>query len=192
MKKLIVELIVVLLVMTALLFANCKAYGQTTNQVPNYIPPADWYQMALTQLSTSTNFAVIGGYGHTIKGTGKNLVFGEVGYNFNNYVGVVGGYDYLWGAGKHQFNSLQGGLSLQAPFHPFGLTSLVVAPTVFDQIATSSSSSVANVMGAGLDTKWLIGPQLYFHAGIDYEKRTSDSVWAGEYGLVHLALSGNF
>ena len=50
MKKLIVELIVVLLVMTALLFANCKAYGQTTNQIPNF-----FNQVATWGTSFNTN-----------------------------------------------------------------------------------------------------------------------------------------
>ena len=188
MKKL---LFIAALIAIASVFAY-SAKAQTTNQVPNYIPPSNWYEMLLNDAATSTNFVVLGGYGHSTTGSSRNLVFGEIGYNFNNYAGVVGGYDYLWGGGRHQFNSVKGGLALQAPFHPFGIQSVVLAPTVFDQVATSSSSTVANIVGAGLDAKLNLTPTLYLHVGPDFEKRTGDSNWDGQYALFHIAFSGNF
>lgn len=174
------------------------ANAQTTNQVTNYMPPLNWVQLAGQEIATSTNWVVVGGYGHTVKGTGKNLIFGEVGYNFNNYAGLIGGYDYLWGSNKHQFNSVYGGLTLQLPMHPFTalgstfLTNVVATPFVFDQVATSSSSTVANITGVGIDFSVTSFANLELHAGVSYEKRVGDKVWDGEYGLIHLAVTRNF
>jgi hypothetical protein len=150
-------------------------------------------------ISTSTNWVVFAGYGHTINGVGRNVAFADVGYNFNDYVGMVLGYDYLWGNGGKQFNSVRGGMTLQLPMHPFAfigtssLTNLVVTPLVFEFVATAQgSSAVANVAGGGIDFNLYAFGKLEIHAGVDYETRTGSGSFDGNYALGHIALSRNF
>lgn len=166
-----------------------------TNTMPSFTAAID---LLGKTIENSTNYAVVFGYGHSITGTGKNLGFGEVAYNFNPYVGLALGYDALWGNKQHQFNSLSGGVTLQMKVHPFAfigstfLTNVVCTPIAFDQVATSKASTVANIIGAGVDFDAFNFSNWGLHLGIDYEKRTGDPVWDAEYVLGHIALSRNF
>lgn len=178
-----------------------SAKAQTTNQITNLLPNTGWgnaIQIIGNTIETSTNWAVIGGYGHSATGIGRNIAFAEIGYNFNDYVGLAIGNDYLWGNGQQQYNSLKGGITLQIPMHPFGflgstsLTNIVCTPLVFDQIATSKSSTVANLLGGGVDFKLYAFANFWLHGGVLYENRTGDSVWGGNYYLGYFAVSRNF
>jgi hypothetical protein len=180
-----------------------------TNGVPvtttnTATPPANFNKIGAAlkligqTLSESTNWAAAAGYGRDVSGGDRNVAFAQLAYNFNDYVGLVLGYDYMFGAPGHQFNSVKGGMTLQLPMHPFAfigstfLTNLVCTPLVFDEIATSSSSSVANIVGAGVDFDLYNFGNLAIHAGVDYENRTGDAVWSGDYALFHFALTRNF
>lgn len=185
-----------------LLISVAGAQAQTNlTQVPNLLPTPTFSDALILlgeDAAQSTNWVAVGGYGHSVSGTGRNLAFGEIGMNFNDYAGVIFGYDYLWGNKQHQFNSVKGGLTLQLPMHVFAftgipaLTNIVASPVAFDQVATSSSSSVANILGGGLDVHIVPFWNLQLHGGADYENRSGDSVWGGNYWFFHLAITRNF
>lgn len=180
------------------------ANGVVTTTTNTATPPATFtiaggLQELGQAIETSTNWAVFTGYGHSINGIGRNLAFLDVGYDFNDYVGAVVGYDYLWGNGGHELNGVKGGLTLQLPMHPFAflgtsfLTNLVARPLVFDYVATpQGGSTVANIAGAGVDFNVYSWGNLEIHAGVDYETRTGDGAWDGNYVAGHLAISRNF
>jgi hypothetical protein len=198
--------LIILAIILSIGTASAQSIDDNTNGVPGAAvakaePPSQFYAgwlLMAQAMAVSTNWALVGGYGHSFSGIGRNIAFGEVGINFNDYVGAVLGNDYLFGAGNHQFNSLSGGMTITLPLHPFAflgstiLTNILVKPVAFDQVATSSSSTVANLMGIGMDFDVYLISNFSVHAGIDYEKRTGDSRWDGDYGLVHIALSRYF
>ena len=175
--------------------------GVTTTTTNTATPPAS-FTAGLEQIgdaiASATNWAVVGGYGHSVTGVGRSVLFTEAAVNFNPYIGAVLGYDYLLGNGGHEFNSIRGGITLQAPLHPFAfigstfLTNVVCTPLVFDQVATSSTGTAANIVGGGVDFSVYSFWNLELHVGADYESRSGDAQWDGEYGLVHAALSRNF
>ena len=178
--------------------------GVTTTVTNTATPPATFtIEGGLTQiyqaLETSTNWAVWAGYGHSVQGVGRSVVFGDIGYNFNDYVGIVVGYDYLWGNGGHELNSVKGGMTLQLPMRPFAfigstvLTNLTCTPVVFDLVATADGGNdVGNIVGGGVDFDVYAFGNLQIHAGIDYENRSGEGIWNGDYVNFHAALSRNF
>lgn len=150
-------------------------------------------------ITSSTNWAILGGYGHSVDSGDKNIVFADLAYNFNDYVGVVIGYDYLWDGQGHELNSLKGGATLQVPLHPFTfigstfLTNIVCTTFVGDLIAQpQNGSTVANIVTTGVNFNLYAIKNLELCAGVQYEKRTGDGRFDGNYALLHIALTRNF
>lgn len=168
----------------------------------NTLPAADPRAALITlgqAVASSTNWAGVIGYGHSVTGTGKNLGFADVCYNFNEFVGFVAGTDYLWASGVHQRNNVKGGITLQFPLHPLqflgvdSLTNFQATPFVTDLIATSSDNhSVANLTSIGAHVNIASWQKLNFGAETQYQWRTGDGPFGGRYWLFSLSFSRGF
>ena len=114
--------------------------------------------------------------------------------NVNNNVGVVAGFDYLWGGGKlGSANIVSGGITLKQATHPLqflgvtGWTSnLVVTPyamllTGTPTAGTSNNGGLCAIAraGANVDLYNLKGFEL--GAGIDYGNRTGAGAYNGNW-----------
>ena len=151
-------------------------------------------------IENSTNWNALTGYGHSISGTGKNLTFVDVAYNISDNVGFVVGYDYLWA--NHQvgsFNAVKGGVNLQTTIHPFAflgstaLTNILVQPFVADLLATpQGSGNIGNIVTTGVNWDFFSFKNFALGAGIQYENRTGQGNWDGNYILGHIAISRKF
>ena len=174
------------------IIAICFTASAQTNNI-------NWLDVAGQDLLASTNWAVLGGYGHSVKGS-ANLVFGDIAYNFNQYAGVVVGEDYLWTTGAREQNAVKGGLTLQLPMHPFeflGSTSLTnVSAVPFIGLMVSQSkgtSAVSEIVVSGINFNlYKINSALTLNGGIFYESRTGDSYFSGNYWCFHLGISRGF
>ena len=192
----------------ALLLIGCsfaaKAQTVVTNQVPNLMPPSNdpivsGIESAAQAALSSTNWtaAAVGGVDTTGK---KYLVAGEFAYGFNQYVGLIAGVEGLYSKGtKSQFSAVKGGLTLSYPLHPFAclgstpLTNIVASPFVSDQIATpSGGSNLGNLLIYGLNFNVLAFANFELVAGFDYEQRTGQGFWDGDFYLIHAGLNRRF
>lgn len=152
-------------------------------------------------IAASTNWTVIGGYGRATAGN-RNLAFADAAYNFNQNVGIVAGYDYLWSKGQvSQANIVKGGITLSAPIHPFAflgstfLTNTIATPFVSDLLATPSgnnNSGIGNIVTGGVNFDIVSFKNFELVSGIQYENRMGQSYWDGNYILIHLGISRRF
>jgi len=187
-------------------FVASSACAQTTatNQVPNLMPPSNdpivsGIESAAQAALSSTNWtaAAVGGVDTTGK---KYLVAGEFAYGFNQYVGLIAGVEGLYSKGtKSQFSAVKGGLTLSYPLHPFAflgstpLTNIVASPFVSDQIATpSGGSNLGNLLIYGLNFNVVEFANFELIGGVDYETRTGQGYWDGDYWLIHAGISRRF
>lgn len=172
------------------LFAAVSVQAQNISQ--------DFSNLA-KDIGSATNWTAIAGYGHSTAGN-KNVVFADVAYNFNANVGVIVGYDYLFGNGNSQANIIKGGVSLSATIHPFAfigstsLTNIVAQPFVADLLATPKNSSVGigNIVTTGINFDIYKFKNFELDAGIQYENRTGQGFWNGSYILGHIGISRKF
>lgn len=178
------------------------ANGVVTTTTNNPTPPAQFVspQLALeTLLSSATtisNWVADVGYGHSVSGVGRNLAFVTLEYDFDNYAGLMVGYDYLWGNGGHELNALKGGMTLKMPLTPFaslGYTNITATPFAFDLITTpSGGSTVGNVVGGGIDFKLTSIGKVNIHAGGEYESRSGEGAFDGNYIAGYIAATTSF
>jgi hypothetical protein len=184
------------LIALAALLALAFTSSAQTNSTPSFT--AGVQEMA-NAISTTTNWTVVTGYGRGTSGN-KNVVFSDVAFNFNNNVGLVVGYDDLFGTGKPQANVVKGGVTLSATIHPFSfigstfLTNIVGTPFVADLIASpkNTSSGIGNIVTTGYNFDVYAFKNFELTAGAQYENRTGQGAWDGNYILVHLGLSRRF
>ena len=149
-------------------------------------------------VSSSTNWSVLAGYGRSTENA-NNLAFAAVAYNLNNNVGFVLGYDYLWNAKNNQFSAVKGGVSLQLPMHPFSflgstaLTNITATPFVADLIATPrNGDAIGNIVTTGVNFDLYGFKNFELGAGVQYEKRSGQGEFNGNYILFHLGISRKF
>jgi hypothetical protein len=174
-----------------------------TNQVPNLITNATPNILAtLTSLAqdvtSGTNWSIVGGGG--ISTDGKNgLAYAVVAYDFTANVGVIAGEDVLFASGQHQFNSLKGGITLKTQIAPLSWTgiswlqSVQGTPFVADLIATGNGgSSVGNIVATGMDFNVYAFSNFELSIGAEYDNRTGQGIYDGNYVSGHLAISRKF
>jgi hypothetical protein len=152
-------------------------------------------------IAASTNWTVVSGYGRSTSGN-RNLAFFDVAYNFNENVGIVAGYDYLWSKGQQsQANIVKGGITLSATIHPFAfvgstfLTNVVATPFAADLLATPSgnnNSGIGNIVTAGVNFDVLSFKNFELVSGLQYENRMGQGYWSGNYLMEHLGISRRF
>ena len=152
-------------------------------------------------IASSTNWTGVAGYGRSTKGN-RNLAFFDAAYNFNQNVGIVAGYDYLWSKGQvSQANVVKGGVTLSATIHPFAfvgstfLTNVLATPFASDLLATPSgnnNSGIGNIVTAGVNFDLYSFKNFELVSGLQYENRMGQGYWDGHYGMVHLGISRRF
>ena len=177
-----------------------SASAQTTNSAPSV---QNGLQEIADAISQSTNWAVAPFYGRAT--TGNKSAAGVIAvWNFNDNVGVIGGYDRLWSSGQaSQANMVSGGLKLQVSIHPLAftglaaLTNIVATPYVASLVATptggtSNNGGLAAINRAGLELEIMQWKGLELHAGIDYGNRTGAGYYNGNYVDFNVAISRGF
>lgn len=179
----------------AILSLALSTHAQTNSPVPSF--SVGLREMA-DAVSSSTNWTVVAGAGRSTTGS-KNLAFGDVCYAFNDNVGAVIGYDYLWGHGASEFNSVKGGLTLQATIHPLAFigstfaTNIVGTPFVGALVATpKTGDNIGLITTAGINFDVFRFKNFSLDAGAQYENRTGQGGWNGNYILLHVGLSRKF
>ena len=183
-----------------LLFAG-SAMAQSVTQVPNLITnnPSflDGLKTMEQAVTSGTNWTVIGGYGHSLKGN-NNLGFADVAYDFNDNVGVVVGYDALRGSGVSQYNSLKGGVTLKTQIYPLAWTGIAKLaaiegqPFAGDLVATARDGSVGNIVTTGINFNVYSFSRYVVDVGAQYELRAGEGVFNGNYALIHAGISRSF
>lgn len=196
----------------ATLFFGCNhAHAQTNSSTP----PATFASAGITlppQLSDpsisgglqqiydaalgSTNFAVAVGGGRSTKGN-NNLGFADYIYNFNQNVGAVLGYDYLWSSTKgipSNLNFVKGGLNVKAEIAPLKSIAPNFKVTPFSVILIDTSAGqVGQIVVAGADYHIGIAKGWMFNVGGFYENRTGgNTAYDGAYICGHIAISKGF
>lgn len=181
--------------MAAVILLNgCLAAAQTNT--PSF---SDGLKEMGAAVSSATNWTAIGGYGQDTSGQ-KHLAFADVAYNFNQHIGVVVGYDYLWSQGQvSQANIVKGGVTLSATIHPFAflgstfMTNIVGTPFVADLLATpKNGNAIGNLITTGINFDVVSFKNFELVTGIQYEKRSGQGYWDGNYYLAHLGISRRF
>ena len=180
-------------IVAAILFLfGMSAMAQTNS--PSF---ADSLQQMEQAITSGTNWSIIGGYGHSLKGN-NNLAFGDVAYSFSDNVGVVVGYDALRGSGVAQYNSVKGGVTLKTQIYPLqwtGVASLEKIqgqPFVGDLVATAPDGSVGNIVTTGINFDVYDFKNFAVDFGLQYELRAGEGVFNGNYALFHVGISRKF
>lgn len=158
----------------------------------------DGLKIMANAMTSGTNWTMIGGYGHSLKGK-NNLAFADLAYNFNSNVGVVVGYDDLWTTGASQFNAVKGGVTLQTEIHPFAWTGVSWLSDIKGQpflgalIATPrGGGNIGTILTTGINFEVVDFSKYSLDLGVQYESRSGQSGWDGGYGLVHGGFSRKF
>jgi hypothetical protein len=164
----------------------------------NTMPAIDAAKLLLQDITGGTNWSVVGGGGISTDGK-KYLAYGVVAYDFNANAGVIAGEDVLFASGQHQFNSLKGGITLKTTIYPLAFTgvsalqSIQGTPFVADLIATGAGgSSVGNIVATGMDFNVYAFKNFELSVGAEYDNRTGQGVYSGNYISGHLAISRKF
>jgi hypothetical protein len=149
-------------------------------------------------VTSATNWTAIAGYGRSTAGN-KNVAFADVAYNFNQNVGIVIGYDYLWAKGQSQANVVKGGVTLSATVHPFAFlgstfaTNIVATPFVADLLATpKNNSGIGNIITTGINFDVYSFKNFELGAGVQMERRYGQGYWNGNYWLGHIGVTRKF
>lgn len=179
----------------AMLSLALTTQAQSTNSSPSF--SAGLREIA-DAISSSKDWTVVAGAGRSTTGS-KNLAFADVAYAFNDNVGAVVGYDYLWSRGNDQLNAVKGGLTLQATIHPLAFigstfaTNIVGTPFVSALVATpKSGDNIGLITTAGINFDVYRFKNFSVDSGFQLENRTGQGEWNGNYLLIHLGLSRKF
>jgi hypothetical protein len=143
----------------------------------------------------------MGGYGHSLSGTGQSVAFGLLTYNFTSNTngggfnsGAIVGYDKLWGGHQDvtEINSFSGGwqISYSGNLASFDLTNVTWIVTGFQLIATPQGN---NAVGAITGVAFALDVYSFHNFDIMptfiYESRNGQTHFDGNYGLVALAVT---
>lgn len=164
----------------------------------------------LDSLFSLTNWTALAGYGHSVTGVGNNLAFQDFVYKSatNANVGVVIGFDQLWGNHHGVFCTVKGGATLQTVIRPFSflgsdqwgnefgttLAGIEIQPFIANVVAQANNSSVGNITTAGFNYIYLSPKTKNFSlgAGLQWEYRAGQGTWDGNYLLFHLSFTRRF
>jgi hypothetical protein len=190
------------ILVAALLALSFCAFAQT-NQVPNLITNASPdiladLQSGLGDLTSGTNWSAAVGGG--LSTDGKNsIVYGVICYSFTKNVGVIAGYDYLMNKAGNQSSSLKGGITLSTQIMPLSWTgvsflqSIKGTPFVADLVASGKGGqSIGNIVATGIDFDLYAIKNFELSAGAEYDNRTGQGIYSGNYITGHIALSRTF
>ena len=159
------------------------------------------FQELATAVSTATNWTFVAGGGRSTTGQ-NNVAFADVAYNITQNVGLIIGGDFLWSKNASSWNTVKGGIALQATMRPFAflggtnwLTNIRATPFVANCIAEpfgGGSASIGNIVTGGLQFDVATWKQFKFSFGGQYENRSGQGIWNGNYLLGQLGFSRTF
>lgn len=174
-----------------------------TNQVPNLITNASPdiigdIKSGLSDITSGTNWTVAVGGG--LSTDGKNgVAYGVIAYDFSENVGVIVGEDVLFNHSGHQWNSVKGGITLKTQIYPLKWTgvswleNIQGRPYVADLIASGhGGSSVGNIVSTGMDFQIYAFKNFAIGIGAEYDNRTGQGIYDGNYISGHADLSRTF
>jgi hypothetical protein len=181
-----------LLAAIALIALTFSVQAQTAT--PSFTAGLTQMEQAIT---SGTNWSIAGGYGHSTTGN-NSLAFGDVIYDINDSLGAVVGYDALSGSGTTLYNSIKGGMTLKTQIYPLAWTGVAALakipaqPFGGDLVATSKDGSVGNIVTTGINFNIYSFSRYTIGAGVQYENRTGEGVFNGNYLCFHAAFSRSF
>ena len=168
----------------------------------------DGISAAWASLTSGTNWAASVAYGrstaHMATSKGMNLAAVDLVYDVavntnGTAVALLAGYDCLWNSQVSQFNSVKGGLSLNQTLRPFSfigstfLTNIVGTLYGGELLANpQNNNSVGNLTIAGIDLDLFKFANFSFDVGGEYENRSGQGVYDGNYAIGHLAIFRRF
>jgi hypothetical protein len=178
---------------------STNASGGTTTTTPATDSGAFGHLGAIAKdITSGTNWAVVAGGGRATSGN-RNVAFAAVAYSFQNGVGIIAGEDVLFGKGKPQAAALKGGVTLQTTIHPLAFigtawaTNILGQPFVGDLLATpKGNNGIGNIMTTGINFDFVNFGRFAFGGGFQYENRSGQGPWSGNYVLGHLAFRRTF
>ncbi len=200
MKKILATIIICTAMLPALAQTNTmpNLLGSVTNEVSLNPTIGGGLQQIYDAALDSTNFAVVFGYGRSLKGN-NNLLYAVYNYNLNSMAALTLGFDDIAQNGT-KFTTdnicfVKGGLTLQteiAPLKNWGLPNFKVTP--FGSLLMSEGNGrVGQIVVAGANWRIGIAKGWYFNMGAEYENRSGDGLPTdGAYIAGHLAISKGF
>lgn len=182
-----------------------QAQTSTTNtpSFPSLFGGAEQIEAAI---ANSTNWDAGGGYGHSITGTGRNLAFADVVYDFAPNIsgtgfssGIILGYDVLWSRHQSIFNSVSGGLSVSdvvAPLAFIGNSTLDKFKVTISAAELMATPKAANDIGSiNVETaSWQVVNFQNFTLVLNghYINRNGQGYWNGSYLAFSVFLQRDF
>jgi len=157
-------------------------------------------KQGMTIATSETNWDIVAGGGHSLKGS-TWLGYADIAYSFNDNVGIVLGDDALHGQGVSLFNSVKGGVTLQAEIFPLKWTgvswleNIAGVPSISDLLATPyGGGSIGNLVVVGLHFKVadISGGKWNILVGGEFERRSGQGQFDGNYGMIDGALHRSF
>lgn len=183
-------------ILTVLL--SCAAitgFAQTSSPTPG--AGADLAAFA-KDLTSGTNWSIQTGGGFS-SSHGNALAYALVAYDFTANVGVIAGYDALYGKGSQQENAVSGGITLQTTMQPFAfvgstfLTNIIAQPYVAILVATpKGGNSIGEVTETGANFEVYKFSRFSLDLNIGYQNRTGEGSFDGNYFTGGLGLTRRF
>jgi len=171
--------------------------GAVTNNSTG--PSASLLDTITAQVQEVTNWVVFAGGGVALSGSSRTVVFGGVVFNFNQNIGVILAQDHLSGNSLSSWNTVRGGITLQAPGHLFSFTGVDFLSKISTILYAAdclaqpkSGDAIGNLVITGINAdvvklgKWNLGVDLA------YEHRVGQGEFDGNYGLGMLTLRRPF
>lgn len=184
-------------------FAGCVAHAQTNAApaMPAFTSdptPNGAINQFVDAAINSTNFALVTAVGMKIGDSKIKIAAVDYIYNVSGNVGLILGYDYLWGSEVqgNSANVVKGGLQLRTELSPFK-GAFKVTPFVAELVAspvsgTQNSGGAGIISVVGFDVKLWQFKSIVLHGGYLYENRTAQGDFTGNYQLIHAGISLNF
>jgi hypothetical protein len=185
-----------LLLGIALATAATVGYSQNLNSIFNDIGAA--------LANAPWDFVAGGG----VATTGQNkIAFSDIACNFASStngasVGIVIGGDYLWNKHGSSWNTVKGGITLKGTIRPFAflggtnwftnLKGTLFAADCMAQPGGGSSAPIGNIITGGIQFRLASYKQFDFGIGGQYENRSGQGNWNGNYVLGQLSISRTF
>jgi len=170
-----------------LLLLGLTAGAQTTNNTAGPLQPSlmGGIQQIGAAFESATNWGVGVGYLRSLTGN-YNIATADVVYNVSGNVGLVVGYEDLFGTGKNQIDSVKGGVSLSLPMHPLAFigqpwaANIEGTPFVSDCVA-SGNGGVGNLVITGIAFKTTTFANFKLEVTPMYENRTQSNAYGRNF-----------
>jgi len=150
--------------------------------------------------TSATNWTADASFGRGLSGGDNNIAFVGAAYNFVDNVGIIAGYEIIYGKGKPQVSTVAGGITLNGSIKPLaffggtGWTSKLSGRLyVNDLLATPrNGNALGNLIITGISFNIVSFKNFEFVAGASYENRQGQGKYDGGYALINLGITRLF